>query len=304
MYLPMGEKEQSEEFWQKKLSRPVYEALRLGKLEAPHTGAYAHTNYNGVYLCAGCETPLCDSEMKVDDSSGYATFSISPNDPNVRFVRTYSDDGLDQIRVICAACSGSLGVTSDDDMRSADDLEEGTSQNRLVHVSSNSIVLKKSLTPRNYPWAFAVFAVFFALVGFLVWSWATQVTEVANYGNIDGTLHLWVGEEELYATTVYLDRFAPATQAPVLGEDAIFVIFSQKENAPQLRLSYQAVDILWLDEFFIVIQGEQNVLPNASGVLQPPQGTVFGLVTRVGVLPEHVFRVGYEVVVVNKTELF
>ena len=300
----MGEREQSEEFWQKKLSRPVYEALRLGKLEAPHTGAYAHTNYSGVYLCAGCEASLFSSEMKVDDGSGYATFTVSSSDPNVRFVRIYSEDDLDQTRVICAACSGSLGVTSDDDIRSADDLEQGTIQNKFVHVSSNSLVLKKSLTPRNYPWAFAAFAVFFALAGFLVWSWATQVTEVANYGNVDGRLHLWVGEQELYATTLHLDNLSSGTQSPILGQDAIFIILSKKENAPQLRLPYQEVDILWLDEFYRVIQGEQNVLPNTSGILQPPQGTVFGLVTRVETLPEHAFRVGYEVVVVNKTELF
>lgn len=300
----MGEKEQSEEFWKKHLSRRAYEALRLGKMETPHTGTHEHTNKSGVYLCAGCDTVLCSSAMKVDDGSGYATFSFSQDDPKVRFVRTYSEDGEEQTRVVCGACSGSLGITTNDDIRSADNLEKGTSQDRLVHMSSDSIVLKKSLTPKNYPIGFAIVAVFFLISGFFAWSWASQVASVANHSNLEGLLHLWVGEEELYASTVHLDRITPANQSSILGQDAIFVVLSQKKNASRLRLSSQPVDILWLNEFYRVTQGERHVLPDASGALYPPKGAVFGLVTRVGMLPDSVFKEGYEVIVVNKSELF
>lgn len=147
---------------------------------------------------------------------------------------------------------------------------------------------------------------FFSLVGFFVWSYAGYGFGSASTTAVDNAVHIRVGEEEVVATTVHLDRINPETQSLVLGQDAIFIVYSKDENAPQLQLSNQPVDVLWLSEAFTVVQGNRGNLSDASDIshtLVPPGGAVYGLVTRVGSLPDSVYTEGFQIIIEDTSEL-
>ena len=66
-----------EEDWKEKLTEDQYRVLRLKETERPFTGKYWNNKEKGVYYCAGCGTPLFDSESKFKSRSGWSSF-ISP----------------------------------------------------------------------------------------------------------------------------------------------------------------------------------------------------------------------------------
>ena len=58
--------EKSELEWKNELSEAQYRILRKKGTEMPHSGAYNLHFENGVYHCAGCNTPLFESQTKFD----------------------------------------------------------------------------------------------------------------------------------------------------------------------------------------------------------------------------------------------
>lgn len=301
----MGSKEQSDAYWKQKLSKEEYEALRLGILEAPEKGAYVHTNAGGVYECRGCKSRLFDSKDKIDDGSGYATFKMALDESmeQVTLVREYSMHGPETTKAVCAECGGKLGIAVEDATKSVDDLEESTHA-RFLHISSHAIRLRKRLSPRNYPVGFIVVLALLLGVGYMAWSWGGTYLSVARHENVDTSIHLWVGDTELYATTLHMEKLDHEAQSIVFGKEAFFLILGKKENSAQLRLSNQPVDVLWLDRTYKVIRAEHKDALTSNQTLIPPENAVFGLVTRAGELPNSVFKEGYEILVVDKKALF
>lgn len=300
----MSDENQSDDFWRKELSPRVFNALRLGVMEEKGTGAYVHTTAEGEYVCAGCKSPVFNSDEKIHDGSGYATFQITLEDTDrVMLARTYETGGAESTKVVCASCNGKLGTVVEDVARTADDLEKSTHK-RVVHVSSDAIELKKNLSPKNYPFVYLLVLAGILLGVFFVWSWAGAFLGFARKEQVEGTVQLWVGNDEVYATMVHLDSLDPSKQSLLFGSEAFFIVLGKGEDMSQLKLTEQAVDVLWLDASFKVVLGEHKKPSTNTVMLVPPESASFGLVVRSGELPQQSFSKGFEIIVIDKTKLF
>ena len=89
--------------------------LRGKATEPPFTGKYVHTNENGTYHCAGCNTALFSSGTKFDSGSGWPSF----DDALPGTVKLVSDKshGMVRTEAVCAHCGGHLGHVFDDGPR-------------------------------------------------------------------------------------------------------------------------------------------------------------------------------------------
>lgn len=266
-------------------------------MEEPNTGRYVSTTKDGTYLCAACKKPVFSSRDKVVDGSGYAAFRvISEDDTQVSFQRSYSMDGKEETRVVCTACGAHLGTVSSDTVRSANDLEQGNHE-YVVHVASKAIVLKKYFTFKNYPFGYIFIGLFIVGVIFIL-PRASSFVDSIRYRGGENQVHLWIGDEDVYATTYSLDAINPEEQSLVLGTDAILITLSKKEEAPELRLSNQPVVVLWLDEIYTVVKVEEKGVGN-NDTLVVPERAVFALVLHRDKLPATSLREGMKVLVVK-----
>ncbi len=57
--------------WRERLSPEQYQILRQAGTERAFTGKYESNKAPGLYLCAGCGTPLFSSETKYNSGSGW-----------------------------------------------------------------------------------------------------------------------------------------------------------------------------------------------------------------------------------------
>jgi len=101
-------KKRSEAEWERVLSRQQYEVLRRKGTEPAFTGRYCDNKAGGVYRCAGCGTPLFDSDAKYDSGTGWPSYYQPISE---RAVRTEEDrsHGMVRTEVLCAECGGHLG---------------------------------------------------------------------------------------------------------------------------------------------------------------------------------------------------
>ncbi|KAL9686907.1 hypothetical protein QQ045_031300 [Rhodiola kirilowii] len=94
-----------DEEWRAILSPEQFRILRQKGTEYPGTGEYNKFYEDGVYKCAGCETPLYKSTTKFNSGCGWPAFYEGlPGAIN----RTSDPDGR-RIEITCAACGGHLG---------------------------------------------------------------------------------------------------------------------------------------------------------------------------------------------------
>jgi peptide-methionine (R)-S-oxide reductase len=103
----------SEEEWKKQLDTETYQVLRKKATERPFTGKYLHNQEKGVYVCAGCGTPLFSSDTKFDSGTGWPSFSSPAEKENVE---EKSDRSLlmKRIEILCKKCGGHLGHVFED----------------------------------------------------------------------------------------------------------------------------------------------------------------------------------------------
>lgn len=94
--------------WRETLSPEQYRVLREKGTEAAFTGAYHDHHEKGVYVCAGCATPLFGSDAKFDSGTGWPSFFRPVDEANVA---TLEDRSWFMVRteVLCAVCDGHLG---------------------------------------------------------------------------------------------------------------------------------------------------------------------------------------------------
>lgn len=93
--------------WVKKLTPEEYRVLRQKGTERAFTGKYWNEKCPGIYLCAGCDEKLFDSETKFDSGTGWPSFyDVLPGSVETETDNTY---GMIRTEVHCAKCKGHLG---------------------------------------------------------------------------------------------------------------------------------------------------------------------------------------------------
>lgn len=98
--------------WQDKLTPAQYRIHREAGTERPFTGEYNMHFEDGKYLCAGCNTPLFESQTKFDSGCGWPSF-----DEAIPGAVVYKQDkslGMLRTEICCANCGGHLGHVFDD----------------------------------------------------------------------------------------------------------------------------------------------------------------------------------------------
>jgi peptide-methionine (R)-S-oxide reductase len=101
--------------WRSELSDMAYFVLRKSGTEPPNSSELLHEKSKGNFVCAGCGTPLFESEYKYDSGSGWPSF-----DRETKGNVAYSVDtsfGMRRVEEHCAVCGGHLGHVFDDGPR-------------------------------------------------------------------------------------------------------------------------------------------------------------------------------------------
>jgi peptide methionine sulfoxide reductase msrA/msrB len=103
----------TEKEWKAALTPEQYDVMRKCGTERPFTGKYTDFWEKGVYVCAGCGTPLFLSDAKYEHDTGWPSFSAPLGEKSVE----YRDDFsllTKRIEVRCSVCGAHLGHIFDD----------------------------------------------------------------------------------------------------------------------------------------------------------------------------------------------
>lgn len=104
--------QKTESEWRKFLTPMAYHVLREAGTERPFTSPL-NKNYNkGTFVCAGCKTPLYNSEHKFDSGTGWPSFDRAIKG-NVELDVDYKI-GYARTELKCNTCGGHLGHSFDD----------------------------------------------------------------------------------------------------------------------------------------------------------------------------------------------
>jgi peptide methionine sulfoxide reductase msrA/msrB len=103
----------SEKEWKASLTPEQFEVMRKCGTERPFTGKYNELWDKGMYVCAGCGTPLFRSEMKYEHGTGWPSFTAPIDEKNLDYKDDYSLLAK-RIEVRCAVCGAHLGHVFDD----------------------------------------------------------------------------------------------------------------------------------------------------------------------------------------------
>ncbi len=98
--------------WKAILTPSQYFILRQAGTERPFTSPLNKVYNDGIFQCAGCNTPLYDSRHKFDSGTGWPSFDraiennvITDVDHKIGYART---------ELLCATCGGHLGHSFND----------------------------------------------------------------------------------------------------------------------------------------------------------------------------------------------
>jgi len=112
--LDMSQKvKKSEKEWKAALTPEQFEVMRKCSTERPFTGKYNDFWDKGIYVCAGCGTPLFRSEMKYEHGTGWPSFTTPVDEKNLEYRDDYSLLAK-RVEVRCAKCGAHLGHVFDD----------------------------------------------------------------------------------------------------------------------------------------------------------------------------------------------
>ncbi|ORE96862.1 peptide-methionine (R)-S-oxide reductase MsrB [Aurantimonas sp. 22II-16-19i] len=103
----------SEAEWKKLLTPDQFAVLRQEATERPFSSALNDNKKSGLYVCAGCDTPVYSSKAKFDSGTGWPSFW---EPVSATAVGTTTDYKLiyPRTEVHCATCGGHLGHVFND----------------------------------------------------------------------------------------------------------------------------------------------------------------------------------------------
>lgn len=98
--------------WRKTLTPEQFAVLRNHATEKPNSSPLNTEKRKGMFVCAGCDTPLFTSDTKYESGTGWPSFY----EPVEGGIGTQTDWKLlyPRTEVHCATCGGHLGHVFDD----------------------------------------------------------------------------------------------------------------------------------------------------------------------------------------------
>lgn len=100
--------EKTQEEWKEILSPEVYTITRLKGTERPFSGEHCSAFTTGKYNCSCCNTPLFDSTIKFESSSGWPSFTQPIKENAVKYYKD-SSHGMIRVEILCNTCDAHLG---------------------------------------------------------------------------------------------------------------------------------------------------------------------------------------------------
>ena len=102
----------SESEWKKRLTPQQYKILRQEATEKPFTSPLNNEKRAGLYVCAGCQLPLFNSQTKYDSGTGWPSFY----DAIAGHIETKADFKLifPRTEYHCIKCGGHQGHVFND----------------------------------------------------------------------------------------------------------------------------------------------------------------------------------------------
>ena len=98
--------------WKKLLTPDEFYVLREAGTERAFTSPLNKNYEKGTYVCAGCKTPLYESEHKFDSGTGWPSFDRAVKG-NIEYDVDYKI-GYARTELKCNTCGGHLGHVFDD----------------------------------------------------------------------------------------------------------------------------------------------------------------------------------------------
>ena len=99
--------------WKAALTPEQFDVLRKKGTESAFTGKYNIHKEKGMYVCAGCGSPLFSSDTKFDSGCGWPSFFEALDKEKIKELRDLTF-GMVRIEILCAKCDGHLGHVFDD----------------------------------------------------------------------------------------------------------------------------------------------------------------------------------------------
>ena len=100
--------EKSEKYWEETLTTEQFRITRKKGTERPNSGALCSIYDEGKYNCVCCNTPLFDSTIKFDSSSGWPSFTQPIEENAVQYIKDTSH-GMIRVEIVCNSCDAHLG---------------------------------------------------------------------------------------------------------------------------------------------------------------------------------------------------
>lgn len=98
----------TEEEWKSQLTSEQYQITRLKGTERAFTGEHCSTFDLGKYNCICCNTPLFDSSIKFNSSSGWPSFTDPIKENAIKYIKDTSH-GMIRVEILCNTCDAHLG---------------------------------------------------------------------------------------------------------------------------------------------------------------------------------------------------
>jgi len=109
----------TEKEWSDMLSSTQYFILRNGGTEAPYSSILEAEDRNGLFVCAGCNTPLFNSNEKFHSGTGWPSFAkpiMNNDEESLSKISNVEMENVSKIQyqlagaeVRCQSCGGHLG---------------------------------------------------------------------------------------------------------------------------------------------------------------------------------------------------